>query len=691
MLRFRSLINKMLPSFVLGVAVIFLIQFNLSAQELSNPSMKAFLIYKFAQHIEWPQEEDIDTFRIGVYGQDPELMTDILLLESVALRDKPISIIHFTRFNEIIGTHLLYFTKDKNIEILRIANRIAGNNTLMVSDRSRNQKQMMINFLPLVENKIQFEINKANIINANLTINPDLLLLGGTEIDVAGLYKESQQALQRVMRQFAELSDSFKSKSKQIEQLNQEIQERNLEIEKQSKETEIQKELYEDQKLKLIQQQEVMDTHAAQLANVLREVDLKQQTLNAKIELITTQEEEINNQREEIENWNRVLEDRKVQISIQEKKIEEQKSQLSNFANRVARQRIFLFIIVAICFLIFFLGFFIYRGYKIKKNANREIEGKNLELQQRQDEIMAQSEKIQQANEEVVATNEALEEQKRELQFALENLKLTQSQLIQSEKMASVGLLTAGIAHELNNPINFVGGNVNPLRRDMDEVFLMIDEYDKIIKANKLEGEFSKVNALKEKMDYSFLTKEIINLLEGIEEGANRSSQIVKGLRSFSRLDEEKCQLYDIHEGIDSTLILLQNKIKNRIKIRKDYEDIGEIDCFPSKLNQVLMNILTNSIQAIEGKGEISIQTISSEIRVKIIIKDNGKGMSPEVKKHIFEPFFTTKDVGKGTGLGLSISYGIIEQHNGNIDVISEPGKGTEFIITLPRTQSNHN
>ena len=136
-------------------------------------------------------------------------------------------------------------------------------------------------------------------------------------------------------------------------------------------------------------------------------------------------------------------------------------------------------------------------------------------------------------------------------------------------------------------------------------------------------------------------------------------------------------------------MTLLNNEIKDRISVRKDYGNFEDIECYPSKLNQVIMNLLTNSIQAIEGKGEIFIQTIGSAIGVKIIIKDNGKGMTPEVKEHIFEPFYTTKDVGKGTGLGLSISYGIIEQHNGNIDVISEPGKGTEFIISLPRTQSD--
>jgi len=146
---------------------------------------------------------------------------------------------------------------------------------------------------------------------------------------------------------------------------------------------------------------------------------------------------------------------------------------------------------------------------------------------------------------------------------------------------------------------------------------------------------------------------------------------------------------YDIHEGIDSTLILLHNKLKNRINVRKKYGDLEGIQCFPSKLNQVFLNILNNSIQAIEGQGEILIQTIQSGIGIKIIIKDNGMGMSPEVKKHIFEPFYTTKEVGEGTGLGLAISFGIIEQHHGIIDVISEPGKGTEFIISLPISLSD--
>jgi len=338
---------------------------------------------------------------------------------------------------------------------------------------------------------------------------------------------------------------------------------------------------------------------------------------------------------------------------------------------------------VLIVFLII-LGFLRWRTARLKQQ-HKELE---TEVANATIRIKEQKEEVETQRDEISKTNEALEKQKKELEHTLGNLRTTQSQLIQSEKMASVGVLTAGIAHELNNPINFVHGSVNPLRRDMEEVFSVIKKYEEIVTSKKLADEFEEVQVLKDKLDYYVLITEIVNLLEGIEEGAIRSSKIIKGLRSFSRLDKEECVLYDIHEGIDSSLILLENKIKKRIRVRKEYGDVGEVECFPSKLNQVILNILTNSIQAIEGKGEITIQTISSATIIKIIIKDTGKGISPEVKEHIFEPFFTTKDVGKGTGLGLSISFGIIEQHKGNIDVISEPGKGTEFIISLPKTQS---
>lgn len=297
---------------------------------------------------------------------------------------------------------------------------------------------------------------------------------------------------------------------------------------------------------------------------------------------------------------------------------------------------------------------------------------------------------IQSLKEEVLAIREASDKQKRELELTLENLKLAQSQLVQSEKMASVGVLTAGIAHELNNPINFMSGNVYPLQKDLEEMFSLMEAYERIIRDKDLGRHFSELEILKKELDFSYLVKEIQSLMQGIQEGAKRSVEIIKGLRSFSRMDDEALQFYDIHEGIDSSLVLLQNQIKDKgIRVQKEYGEFEGLECFPSQLNQVIMNILTNSLQAMEeGRGELFIQTVSSAIGIKIIIKDNGKGMSREVQEHMFEPFYTTKEVGKGSGLGLAISYGIIEKHHGNIDVISEPGRGTEFILSLPKVQS---
>ena len=324
------------------------------------------------------------------------------------------------------------------------------------------------------------------------------------------------------------------------------------------------------------------------------------------------------------------------------------------------------------------------------RSLAEEIKTLKEKIKTQQEEIEAQKKEIEALQKEIATTSEVNERQKRELELTLENLKQAQSQLVQSEKMASVGVLTAGIAHELNNPINFMSGNVFPLKGDLDEVFSVLEKYDEAIKTHQLKEYFAEVEALKAKMDFSYLIQEIFSLLKGIEEGARRSGEIIKGLRSFSRLDDEACQFYNIHEGIDSSLLLLQKKITDcNIRVEKDYGDFEGLECYPSKFNQVIMNILTNSIQAMECGGDLFIQTVSSAIGVKIIIKDNGVGMTPEVKEHIFDPFYTTKEVGEGTGLGLSISYGIIERHNGHIDVISEPGKGTEFIISLPRTQSN--
>jgi signal transduction histidine kinase len=257
-------------------------------------------------------------------------------------------------------------------------------------------------------------------------------------------------------------------------------------------------------------------------------------------------------------------------------------------------------------------------------------------------------------------------------------------QLIQSEKLASLGQLTAGIAHEINNPINFVSANIEPLKQDFEELQMLIEQYTALQHSTNVSHDLLKIQQMSHQIDVSYLIEEIKALLTGIDEGAKRTKEIVMGLRNFSRLDESETKLANIHDGLDSTLMLLRHRIKNRITVERSYGTLPLIECYPGKLNQVFMNILTNAIQAIPGKGFIWINTWQQSNEIHISIKDSGKGMTAKVKDRIFEPFFTTKGVGAGTGLGLSISYGIIQKHNGKIDVHSQPGKGAEFIITLP-------
>ncbi len=270
------------------------------------------------------------------------------------------------------------------------------------------------------------------------------------------------------------------------------------------------------------------------------------------------------------------------------------------------------------------------------------------------------------------------------LREAREKMKKTQIQLVHSEKMASLGQLTAGIAHEINNPVNFVSSNVSPLRRDLADILAITQKYEDVIAAQQLREKFSAVEELKKSVDFSYLKEEVESLLNGIQEGAHRTSEIVRGLRNFTRLEEDVRKPADINKGLESTLLMLKHQLKNRVEVIKDFGEIPEIVCYPGKLNQAFLNILANATQAIDGPGKIFIKTSYDGEIVTIAIRDTGKGMTEEVKKHLFEPFFTTKPVGEGTGLGLPITYGIIEEHDGNIEVYSEPGKGSEFVITLP-------
>lgn len=269
-----------------------------------------------------------------------------------------------------------------------------------------------------------------------------------------------------------------------------------------------------------------------------------------------------------------------------------------------------------------------------------------------------------------------LKENIKKLEEANNEIRDTQAKLVHTAKMASLGQLVAGIAHELNNPISFIYSNMTYLKEYGEKLIRLVDVASK--EPNKLPDE-------KEKLEFDYIVGDMPKLIKSCEEGAKRTRDIILGLRSFSRLEEAKLKDVDIHEGIESTLSLLSGEIKSRITIKKNFGELGLVSCYPSELNQVFMNIFTNAIHAISGTGEIEITTKKiSGNKIEISIRDSGSGMSEEVRDKLFDPFFTTKDGQRGTGLGMSITYGIIKKHFGDITVQSEPRKGTEFKITLP-------
>ena len=313
-------------------------------------------------------------------------------------------------------------------------------------------------------------------------------------------------------------------------------------------------------------------------------------------------------------------------------------------------------------------------------------------------DLAAAEEREQQKTNDLVEKNHLIEQSRDALAHTLADLKQTQSQLVHSEKMASLGQMTAGVAHEINNPINFVSVGIESLRNNMDDIRSVLDEYRGLVpddSAETLRTRLLAIRALEKRLELPELVQEAEELFASIRNGARRTTEIVKSLRSFSRLDEDALKPVSLEEGLDSTLTILRSQLKDQIRIERAYAPLPLVPCYPGPLNQVFMNILTNAAQAIQGvaggdgHGVIRITTAVEEAGwATVRIRDSGPGMPAEVKNRIFEPFFTTKDVGTGTGLGLSITFGIMERHHGRIGVESAPGQGTEFILQLPLEQS---
>ncbi|HSV69376.1 MAG TPA: ATP-binding protein [Methylibium sp.] len=266
-------------------------------------------------------------------------------------------------------------------------------------------------------------------------------------------------------------------------------------------------------------------------------------------------------------------------------------------------------------------------------------------------------------------------------------LREAQDKLMQSEKLASIGQLAAGVAHEINNPIGYIFSNFGTLEKYIANLFEMLAAYEEAEPALAATPAGAKLKALREGVELEFLKEDIPMLMSESKEGITRVRAIVQNLKDFSRVDTaQEWVLADLHHGIDSTLSIVNNEVKYKAEVVRQYGDIPEIECLPSELNQVFMNLLVNAAHAITAeRGTITVRTGGDDTTVWVEVTDNGAGIAKENLGRIFDPFFTTKPVGKGTGLGLSLSYGIVKKHLGQIEVTSEVGTGTTFRVTLPK------
>jgi two-component system NtrC family sensor kinase len=312
----------------------------------------------------------------------------------------------------------------------------------------------------------------------------------------------------------------------------------------------------------------------------------------------------------------------------------------------------------------------------------RSLELMSQELTERNDQLRTELAERRDAE-------QALLREKAEQEELILRLEETHSQLLQSEKMASLGQLAAGLAHEINSPVGYVNSNLGTLRTYVTDLLKLIDGYE-AEEAGLGEEARRRIAAIREQVDLALLRDDSLSLVEESQEGLRRVRGIVRDLMDFSHAGDAQWQRADLHKGLDSTLNIASNEVKYVADVIREYGELPEVECLPSQLNQVFLNMLINASQAIHGKrGKITVRTgCAGSDQVFVEIADNGEGIPSGNLKRIFDPFFTTKPVGKGTGLGLALSYGIITRHRGRIEVRSQPGDGTTFRITLPVKQT---
>ncbi len=602
--------------------------------------------YSLIENIEWPQKST--PFKIHVITTDNTLKQEFRSTsqnQTFAGRKVAVSFTGYVLIPEDVDA--IFVTNQYNVTIPTLLDRIGGKNVLLITDRYDKQRDVMVNFLDKDTGGLTFEINRANVTNQGLILKDGINELGGSEVDVAKIFKQVRDSVRAMELRAEALKVQFDSLNLNVAVARRLVRGQDQIIAARNNEIQVKQNQIE-------QQSNILDSLRIEFAEYEKRLIDLTATLDSREQELAVLGSEIDTQKENVAEGNRILAEQSKQIAEQNEEIAKREERLDEMSNVVnSQQSALVFLILFLVVLVGF-SFLIFTAYRARKKAAKK-----------------------------------LAEQKEDLGRLLNELQETQSQLVQSEKMASLGTLTAGIAHEINNAINFVYSGIHVLSDKFTEIRPVISHVTEIKEDDKdYKSSIEKLVKEREEVGYDEAQGIIDQMINSIKVGAERTTEIVKGLRTFSRSETEKKTRIDIHADMDVALLLLNSRHKDAISINKNLTDKHmEVDGYKGQLSQAFLNIISNSIDAVAPKGKegkIDIETSFDGKRAEVKITDNGIGMSESDLQKIFDPFFTTKKVGAGTGLGLSITYGIIERHGGTIAVNSHLNEGTEFIIKLP-------
>ena len=624
---------------VLLISVFFTCFVAGSMAQLSEATVKAGLVFRLGESIEWPAEEAIDIFRFGILTGDSALITELKKITLIKkLRDKPIKILVNDEISGYSQLQSVFIDSDHLKSLNGVVKQTKGKRGILII--TYNSQELLLSMINIYkdekESSLRFKINKQSLDENGFKYKHDLLLYGGNLMDVKDLFIST----------------------------NEQLTNKNSEIDSMTKALEILKDesvFYSDQIRGLSDQMRVILERVSErekdVANLSKDINRKDSSLNSlnrellaqrkNKELLTIQ---LKNKIDSIslaeENLRRI----NTQLDEKKKQVSESKAVISSQSVKIKKQEKGLLWAVIIGVILLALVTVVVKALIVKKQLAKKLSA-----------------------------------QKEELLAALTKLNDTQKQLVESEKLASLGMLTAGIAHEINNPINFISSGNQALEMIFEELWEKINElsYDNrnsaVDMTKQVQGFLNSI----EKGEYRETIHEVI---ANIQMGVTRTSEIINSLRTYTRNSDSDEMFISVNDSVDEALIMLKHRYKYRVDIEKDLGEVPEIRALPGKLNQVFVNILSNAFDAIEDKGVVNISTRyhSKKRLVEIVVEDNGKGIEKADVDKIFDPFFTTKDPGSGIGLGMYISYGIISQLGGVIKVSSKYGKGTKVVITLP-------